>query len=136
VCDKPIGPNPEQKGRGMILPEAEGGKTARTDFSIVEKGADWALAEAAPKTGRPHQIRVHAASLGFPLAGDADYNTEPGRLGFARQALHAHSLLFIHPATGREMQIQAPLPDDMAEGLERLRCREKAVGGASNHIGG
>ncbi|MCD8139039.1 MAG: RluA family pseudouridine synthase [Planctomycetaceae bacterium] len=120
-CLSPIGPDPERKGVGTIVPVEAGGKTARSDFRIIERGGGWALADVTPHTGRPHQIRVHAASLGCPLAGDRDYNPSPDRLGFTRQALHAAFLAFIHPISGERIEVHAPLADDIAAGLDRLR---------------
>ena len=123
VCDSPLGNDPERKGLGTVVSPTDGGKSARTDFTVVEAGRDWALVRAVPHTGRPHQIRIHAASLGFPLAGDRDYNPSPERLSLPRQALHAAGLAFTHPATGRRLAVTAPLPQDMAEALRLLRQR-------------
>lgn len=121
VCSLPIGPDPYNKGRVAIVGEADGGKAARTDFRIIERGDGWALAEAVPHTGRPHQIRIHAASLGHPLAGDAEYNPVPGRLGIERQALHARALSFRHPVGGHTLRCETPLPEDLEQALARLR---------------
>lgn len=121
TCSEAVGGDPERKGLGRTVPESQGGKAARTDFRILERGRGWALALAVPHTGRPHQIRIHAASLGLPLAGDRDYNPTPERLGFARQALHAVALAFTHPATGRELRVEAPLAGDMRQGIEALK---------------
>ena len=120
-CLSPIGNDPDNKGRGMVVPVERGGKTARTDFLILERGNGWALARAVPHTGRPHQIRIHAASLGLPLAGDREYNPVPERLGLARQALHAAALSFRHPVRGGTLRVESPLPGDMRLALERLR---------------
>lgn len=125
VLDAPIGADPENKGRSAIIPVDRGGKAASTAFTILERGKGWALALAAPKTGRAHQIRVHAASLGLPMAGDRDYNPHCDRLGCDRQALHAAALTFRHPITGGETRVEAPLPADMAEALARLRETRK-----------
>lgn len=122
VCEAPIGADPDHKGRGMVLPVAGGGKAARTEFSVLERGGGWALVKAVPRTGRPHQIRIHAAHLGHPLAGDAEYNPDPGRFGFPRQALHAAAIAFRHPLTGGELCCQAPLADDLADALRLLRA--------------
>ena len=126
VCELPLGVDPGRKGCGTVLPAEAGGKTARTDFTVLERGAGWALVRAVPHTGRPHQIRIHAAALGIPLAGDAEYNPVPGRLGFRRQALHAHALSFPHPETGTPLRIEAPTPPDMLEGLATLRTARPA----------
>lgn len=121
VCDKPIGPDPERRGLGSIVPIEKGGKYARTDFTVLERGDGWALVRAVPKTGRPHQIRIHAASLGLPVAGDRDYNPRPDRFAFPRQALHAEALTFIHPVEKISVRCVAPLARDVEEVLLRLR---------------
>lgn len=125
LCDRPIGDDPDHKGRGRIVPTEQGGKIARTHFRILERGADWALAQALPHTGRPHQIRIHAASLGFPLAGDRDYNPQPERLGLRRQALHAAAIAAEHPDGGL-FRVEAPLAEDLRLALEALRQRERS----------
>ena len=66
-----------------------------------------------PETGRTHQLRVHMASLGCPLAGDWLYGTEDPDL-IPRPALHSHALALTHPVTGEELRLTAPLPADMA----------------------
>ncbi len=120
-CRSPLGADPERKGLGTVVPTESGGKAARTDFAVLERGNGWALVRAVPFTGRPHQIRVHAASLGLPLAGDRDYNPDSQRLPFPRQALHASALTFTHPGTGGRVRVEAPLPDDFRLALERVR---------------
>lgn len=120
-CREPIGDDPGRKGCGTVVPVEAGGKAARTDFTVLEKGDGWAFLRAVPHTGRPHQIRVHAASLGLPLAGDAEYNPDPRKSGFPRQALHAAILTFAHPETGGKIRAVAGLPGDMHDGLRRLR---------------
>jgi pseudouridine synthase, RluA family len=122
VCDSAIGPDPLSKGLGKVIAPEDGGKNARTDFTVLEKGSGWTVVQAEPHTGRPHQIRIHAKSLGLPLAGDKDYNPAPERLGIGRQALHAASLTFVHPETGERMTCVAPLADDMAALLRDLGC--------------
>lgn len=121
VCDAPIGPDPAAKGLGTVLPPSQGGKHARTDFQVLETGDGWAVVRAVPHTGRPHQIRIHAASLGCPVAGDADYNPAPRRLGFPRQALHARRLAFVHPADGAAMALVAEPAGDLLAALARIR---------------
>ncbi|MFC0819881.1 RluA family pseudouridine synthase [Moraxella marmotae] len=91
----------------------------------------YSLLDVQLQTGRTHQIRVHLSHIGHPLVGDPVYGTSP-RAGlsqsqrqavqdFGRQALHAHTLGFIHPATGEQMQFHAPLPDDMLALIEILQ---------------
>ena len=83
------------------------------------------LLEARPLTGRTHQIRVHARHAGHPLAGDDRYgdrafNRELRSLGLRRTFLHAHSLGFPHPVQDRWVQVEAPLPPELARVLDRL----------------
>ena len=70
------------------------------------------LLRLAPRTGRTHQLRVHMASLGHPLAGDWLYGTEDKNL-IARPALHSYELWFTQPITGQELHFTAPIPQDM-----------------------
>jgi 23S rRNA pseudouridine1911/1915/1917 synthase len=77
---------------------------------------------ARPKTGRTHQIRVHLAAIGHPIAGDRLYGRPPARV--ARQFLHAWRLAFDHPRTGERVTFEAPLPDDLERSLARLRSEQ------------
>ena len=84
------------------------------------------LIEAEPVTGRTHQIRVHAAHAGFPLLGDDKYGSREGealtrQLGLSRLFLHAESLTFPEPSSGRPVQIRAPLPEELEAVLSRAR---------------
>jgi 23S rRNA (cytosine1962-C5)-methyltransferase len=81
------------------------GQEATTDFERVERGAGFELVLARPRTGRTHQVRVHAARLGFPILGDGTY----GGRGAARLFLHAHGLDAPHPA-GARLRVESPLP--------------------------
>ena len=87
------------------------GKHAETRFTVVRRGEALTLVEARPKTGRTHQVRVHAYALGFPLLGDTLYSAPVTEL-IARPALHAYSLTFDHPGTGERVTFTAPLPTD------------------------
>ncbi|MBX3158655.1 MAG: RluA family pseudouridine synthase [Deltaproteobacteria bacterium] len=96
------------------------GKTAVTHFRVVEPLANAALVRFRLETGRTHQIRVHAADHGWPLAGDALYGGAP-LAGLARQALHAALLELDHPVTGERLRFEAPLPADLQAALAALR---------------
>ena len=72
------------------------------------------------ETGRTHQIRVHLASIGHPVVGDARYRGDRRRSGSARPFLHATGLAFVDPATGSEVTFTSPLPDDLAAVLGRF----------------
>ena len=89
-----------------------GGRFARTRYQVVDRKPTHTLLRCDLDTGRTHQIRVHLATLGYPVAGDAEYGgSEPGA---GRPMLHAWRLHLRHPRTGREMTFEAPPPDDFA----------------------
>ncbi len=108
-----------------IADEPIGGKTATTCFTVLEKWPGVTLLEARPQTGRPHQIRLHAAGLGLPLIGDKDYNPEHAKHGNLRQLLHATELTFTHPTTKKTMTVTAPLPEDITTFISE-KCRVKS----------
>jgi RluA family pseudouridine synthase len=111
TVDAPIGRHPRDQGLRAVSPE--GGEPARTHFRVVERYADATLVELELETGRTHQIRVHMAYLGHPLLGDVRYGGPPVE-GLGRQALHAGRLSFLHPTTGARVELEVPLPDDLA----------------------
>jgi tRNA pseudouridine32 synthase/23S rRNA pseudouridine746 synthase len=126
---------PARRGRRRpARPGEAGGKPARTRVHRLERfaapaggGAPLALVEALPETGRTHQIRVHLAFAGFPLAldphyGDAGPLALPGGVTLARTPLHAAWLALRHPATGAPLELEAPLPADLAAALDALRA--------------
>ena len=122
TVDAPIGRHPVQRTRMAVV---DSGREARTHYAVRERFAAATLIECRLETGRTHQIRVHMASLGFPLVGDPVYGkrkTADSLLAaFSRQALHAWRLALIHPATGAELAWESPLPDDMTALLADLR---------------
>ncbi|MDE7242917.1 MAG: RluA family pseudouridine synthase [Oscillospiraceae bacterium] len=116
TIDLPIGRAPGSAIRRQILP---GGQPAQTEYRLLSAGGGYSLVELTPHTGRTHQLRVHMAALGCPLAGDWLYGTE-GLI--SRPALHAARLSFTHPLTGQRLAFTAPLPEDMNIVLERFVC--------------
>ncbi len=100
-----------------------GGRTAHTDYRVLEQGACGADVECTLHTGRTHQIRVHLAHLGHPVWGDLVYG-RPHELadGFnpPRQMLHAAWLEIAHPLTGTLLRLEAPLPKDYLTSRKRL----------------
>lgn len=94
------------------------GQPARTDYRVLEVRGGLALVELTPWTGRTHQLRLHMAAAGCPLAGDWLYGREAPEL-IGRPALHAAALTLTHPVTGETLALSAPLPADMAALLER-----------------
>ena len=103
------------------------GKRAVTHFHTVAAFDGAAQVECRLETGRTHQIRVHMASIGHALLGDAVYGRTPGKLApvlkdlaFTRQALHAATLGFVHPVTQEKLSFESPLPADMVALIGRL----------------
>ncbi len=101
----------------------QAGKSAETLFTRLQKFQDVTLVHAAPKTGRTHQIRVHAAWLGHPIVGDDRYgddvvNKAFKQRGYKRLFLHAEQLQFAHPLTGQALHFTAPLPQDLQDLLD------------------
>lgn len=120
VVDAPIG---RSRRNPLRMTVAAGAKDARTHFEMQEsfEDPDCALLECRLETGRTHQIRVHMATIGHPVAGDDLYGGERPGLGLPRMFLHASSLGFVHPATGEHVSYTSSLPPDLAEWLSVLR---------------
>lgn len=93
---------------------------AVSGYSVSRVLAGASLLEIRLVTGKRNQIRVQAALRGHPLVGERQYTTTEAPIAFGRQALHAWRLGFVHPITGRAMQFEAPVPDDLAQLIERL----------------
>lgn len=111
----PIGLAPGSTYRRAAGPN---GAPSRTEYETLENTARFTLLKLIPRTGRTHQLRVHLAAVGYPLAGDWLYGVEDRAL-IARPALHSHALRIVHPLTGETLDLVSPLPDDMAR-LMRL----------------
>jgi 23S rRNA pseudouridine1911/1915/1917 synthase len=108
-----------------IVVDRVGGRAARTGFEVRERLARTSLLEAAPETGRTHQIRVHLQAAGHPIVGDRAYGgggDEARRLGLGRPFLHAGRLAFSHPITGRLVDLSEPVPEDLTAALDRARA--------------
>ena len=114
VIDAPIG-----RADGSIIRRCvrEDGLVSRTEYEVLQTTERFTLLRLRPETGRTHQLRVHMAYLGHPLAGDWLYGTEDKNL-IARPALHSYELWFTQPVTGQEMHFTAPIPQDMQRLLE------------------
>jgi 23S rRNA pseudouridine1911/1915/1917 synthase len=97
--------------------DSDSPREARTHFEIERLLPESSLLRVTLETGRTHQIRVHLAAIGHPVLGDRQYG---GRMayGLTRQFLHATRLSFPHPATGHQVDVQSPLPDDLGAALE------------------
>ena len=102
-----------------------GGRQAVTHWRVLERYGDFTLVEARLETGRTHQIRVHLASIGHPVAGDVVYGPSKPKLGLAGQALHAARLSLSHPRTGEDMFFMAPVPGYFLAALKRAGRKEE-----------
>lgn len=143
-----IARNPRNKLQMAVTDDPTVGKHAVTHYEVLERFGYVTLVKCVLETGRTHQIRVHMLSQGHPLFNDERYGGDRILRGttFAkysqfiegcfktcpRQALHARTLGFVHPATGREMFFEAPVPDDMEGLLERWRRYTAAASGRGN----
>jgi 23S rRNA pseudouridine1911/1915/1917 synthase len=116
--DAPLGRDRRVRTRRSL--DTDEPREAVTHFELLETAGEHALLEVRLETGRTHQIRVHLAAIGLPVAGDPQYGV-PGDLGLARQFLHAHRLRFRHPVTGEQLAFESPLPPDLAAALEQAR---------------
>jgi RluA family pseudouridine synthase len=110
--DAPIARAP---GGGWRFLVADGGRPAATDVEVLRRGGGMALVACRLTTGRTHQVRVHLAHLGHPVVGDRLYGS---RQEAARPLLHAAEIRLPHPADGRTLGIEAPLPADLAAAVE------------------
>ncbi len=128
IVEAPIGRDPRQRLRMAVVDLAQHpGKPAMTTFELLDNAAGACLVRASLHTGRTHQIRVHMAHLGHPLAGDELYGGpaqgKDAEGNLARQALHAFRLAFAHPFTGEPLAFASPLPADFVHGLSARGLR-------------
>ena len=114
VIDAPIG-----RAEGSIIRRCvrADGLPSLTEYEALQVSGRFTLLRLRPQTGRTHQLRVHMAYLGHPLAGDWLYGTEDKTL-IARPALHSYELWFTQPVTGLELHFTAPIPQDMQRLME------------------
>ena len=124
TVDAPLRKNILRSGERVVRVSPDG-KSALTEFRCVRKFAAATLVEVKPLTGRTHQIRVHAQSLGHPVAcderyGNAGANQDFRRQGLKRLFLHAAELAFPHPRTKQTFQVKAPLEPELQEYLNRM----------------
>ena len=116
VIDAPVGRHPTRRTAMSVVPD---GKPATTHFAALEVLGRRTLLQVTPDTGRTHQIRVHLAAAGWPIAGDSQYGRKSRPTGLDRMFLHAAALGFVHPGTRARVEFAAPLARDLAEVLRR-----------------
>lgn len=121
TIDAPIGRHPSS---GWKFAVTQDGRHSVTHYEVLEAFREASLLEVRLETGRTHQIRVHMSSVGHPCVGDPMYGSDPNltkRLGLTRQWLHATSLGFVHPGSGKWMEVSSPYPEDLQQAVDKLR---------------
>jgi 23S rRNA pseudouridine1911/1915/1917 synthase len=117
--DAPLG-----RSGARVRVDATAGRAAATSFEVRERMQRATLLQAAPRTGRTHQIRVHLAAVGHPVLGDGRYGgggDDARALGLSRPFLHAWRVAFNHPITGARLELEDPLPKELARALRRVK---------------
>ena len=120
---------PLERSRALIVVRPVTGRPSETAFEVLERFENAILLQAAPRTGRTHQIRVHAAAVGLPILGDKRYGgwgEDAKRLGLTRPFLHSWKIGFDHPVTGERITCEAPLPSDLQQALDVMRTPSPA----------
>ena len=118
TVDQPIGRHPTDRLRMAVTPR--GSKRAVTHYEVLEQRTGYDYVRVTLETGRTHQIRVHMAFLGHPVAGDTVYGSAKGLPGLQGQCLHARRVGFVHPRTGEYMEFESDLPTYFTEFLKRI----------------
>ena len=118
TVDAPIGRHPTDRKRMAVLPR--GGREAVTHWEVLARYRDHTHLRCRLETGRTHQIRVHLAHIGHPLAGDIVYGRGKADKGLAGQCLHARELELTHPRSGARLRFTTQLPDYFQDFLRRL----------------
>lgn len=119
TINAPIGRHPTERKKMSI--HAKNGREAVTHYQVLKRFGEYTYIQCKLETGRTHQIRVHMASIGHPLLGDAVYG--PKKCPYPKlqgQTLHAKTLGFVHPSTGEYVEVAAPLPEYFEELLKKL----------------
>ena len=150
MIDAPIGQHPKVREKMCVAPSDPDAKESQTFYEVINRYKKLAAVRCLPQTGRTHQIRVHLAYTGYPvlcdrlyggrrliskeeLTGHKPMGIDDEQIGetiiLERQALHAHKLTFVHPGTGREIEITAPLPEDLQTVVEYLEIPLASNGG-------
>lgn len=139
--EKPIGHHPTVREKMTIKPVADGGKESKTFYEVAQRFGRYALVKCELHSGRTHQIRVHLQSIGHAILADKLYAgrervtlaeiqglAQPGSLVegeeplISRQALHAHTIAFMHPRTGKRVALEAPIPPDITRLIDALQA--------------
>lgn len=117
TIDMPIGRSTSDRKKMDVNKE---GKNAITHIKVLKRYDKYTLLQVNIETGRTHQIRVHLSYIGYPIIGDTTYSNGKNEFGVVGQCLHAKSLEFKHPITGKEMKLEAPLPEYFQDIINKL----------------
>lgn len=121
TVDQPIGRHPVERKKMAVLPQSPAARRAVTHYVVEERLKGFTYLRLRLETGRTHQIRVHMAYLGHPVAGDPVYGPKKVLTFLQGQCLHAGKIGFVHPRTGEYLEFTAPLPAYFSDFLEKLR---------------
>jgi len=119
TIDAPIGRHPNDRKKMAV--NVKNGKRAVTHYKVLEHFDKYTYIECQLETGRTHQIRVHMASIGYPLLGDDVYSGRKSPFKLEGQVLHAMTIGFVHPKSQKYVEFEAPLPEYFKKLLENLR---------------
>lgn len=117
TINMPIGRSTKDRKKMAVV---KNGKEAITHFKVLNRFKNYTLLEIKIDTGRTHQIRVHMSEIGYPVVGDMVYSNGKNEFGVEGQMLHAKSLDFNHPITGKQMHLEAELPNYFKKVIEKL----------------
>ena len=117
TIDMPIGRSTSDRKKMAVT---KNGKNAVTHIKVLKRYDKYTLLQVNIETGRTHQIRVHLSHIGYPIVGDCTYSNGKNEFGIVGQCLHSKSLEFKHPITGKEMKLEAPLPEYFEKLLKKL----------------
>ncbi len=123
TVNRPIGRHPVERKQMAVLPDSPLARRAVTHFEVLERFSGFTYLRLQLETGRTHQIRIHMASLGHPVAGDPIYGPKKVITSLHGQCLHAGLIGFVHPRTGEYMEFTAPLPSYFTDFLDKLNSR-------------
>ena len=121
TVNAPIGRHPTDRKRMAVT--TKNSREAVTHWRVLGRYGAYTHVQCRLETGRTHQIRVHMAHIGHPIAGDPVYGIKKPELGLRSQCLHARQLRFIHPRRGEPMELSCPLPEEFENALKKLQAQ-------------
>lgn len=121
TVDQPLGRHPTDRKKMAVLPQSPSARRAVTHFWVVQRFQGFTQLRLRLETGRTHQIRVHMAFLGHPVAGDPVYGPKKVIASLEGQCLHSGKIGFVHPRTGEYLEFEAPLPPYFTAFLRKLK---------------